>query len=509
LTGPLNGKLFFALGGGKMEERNIYRDISERTNGDIYIGVVGPVRTGKSTFIKRFMDTIVVPNMDSEYARDRTVDEMPQSASGRTIMTTEPKFIPEKAVTVHIGKSATFSVRMIDCVGYIVPSALGYIENDNPRMVMTPWYTDPIPFNMAAEIGTKKVITEHSTIGLVVTTDGSISEIPRAEYAEAEERVVDELKKINKPFIVLLNCVDPSTAEAQNLAEELQQKYTVPVMPVNCLQMEEKEIREILAKVLFEFPIREIRVEMPRWLSSLEKNHWLRSAVFSAIQESAAGISRIREVDSVVGDVQKCEYVKNADTVSVDLGTGRARIAVSLQPNLFYKVLGEKTGLEVSDEGSLMDCMMKMSEIKKVYDKIGQAYKDAEETGYGIVMPGIDELTLDEPEIIRQGGKYGIRLRAAAPSVHMMKTRITTEITPIVGSEKQSQELIEYILKEFESDPAQIWDSNIFGKSLHELVNEGLHNKLTRMPADARDKVRETIERIINEGCNGLICIIL
>ncbi len=492
-----------------MEEHDIYRDISERTNGDIYIGVVGPVRTGKSTFIQRFMDTIVVPNMDSEYRRDRAVDEMPQSAAGRTIMTTEPKFVPEQAVTVHIDNSATFSVRLIDCVGYIVPSALGYIENDAPRMVMTPWYDKPIPFNMAAEIGTKKVITEHSTIGLVVTTDGSISDIPRSEYAEAEERVVGELKKIDKPFIVLLNCVNPATDEAKALADGLQKKYAVPVLPVDCLHLEEAEIRAILAKVLFEFPVREIRVDMPRWLSSLEKDHWLRSAVYNAIQQSAAKITRIREVENVVRDVRQCEYVKGADTASIELGTGRARISVGLQPDLFYKVLGEKTGLEINDEGSLMDCMLKMAQMKKVYDKISGAYHDAEENGYGIVMPSTDELTLEEPEIIRQGGKYGIRLKAAAPSIHMMKTRITTEITPIVGSEKQSQELVEYILKEFESNPSQIWNSNIFGKSLHELVNEGLHNKLNRMPADARDKVRETIERIINEGCSGLICIIL
>ncbi len=492
-----------------MEEHNIYRDISERTNGDIYIGVVGPVRTGKSTFIKRFMDTVVVPNMDSQYSRERAIDEMPQSAAGRTIMTTEPKFIPEKAVTVHIGDSATFSVRMIDCVGYIVPSALGYIENDSPRMVMTPWYKEPIPFNMAAEIGTKKVITEHSTIGLVITTDGSISDIPRPEYEEAEERVVDELKKINKPFIVLVNCVDPSSQNAVSLCARLQEKYGVPALAVNCLEMQEEEIRSILTKILFEFPVREVKVEMPHWISMLEKDHWLRSSVFSTIRQSAAQVSKIRDVDGIADKVTSCEFISGGRTVSVDLGTGRARIGITLKPGLFYKVLGEKTGLEINDEGSLMDCMLQMAEMKKTYDKIGAAYRDAEQTGYGIVMPGMDELTLDEPEIIRQGGRYGIRLKAAAPSVHMLKTRITTEITPIVGSEQQSQELVDYILKEFESNPAQIWDSNIFGKSLHELVNDGLHNKLTRMPDDARDKMRETIERIINEGCNGLICIIL
>ena len=492
-----------------MEEQNIYRDISERTNGDIYIGVVGPVRTGKSTFIKRFMDTIVVPNMDSQYSRERAVDEMPQSAAGRTIMTTEPKFIPEKAVTVHIGEDASFSVRLIDCVGYIVPSALGYIENDNPRMVMTPWYQEPIPFNMAAEIGTKKVITEHSTIGLVVTTDGSISDIPRAEYEEAEERVIDELKKISKPFVVLLNCVEPESEDAQALGIRLRKKYGVPVTPVNCLNLGEEEIRGILSDVLFEFPVREVRVEMPRWVSSLEKEHWLRSSVYTCIRDSAAKVSRIRDVENIVQGAKSCEFVQDARRMTVDLGTGRARVSVSLRPNLFYQVLGEKTGLEVSDEGSLMDCMLKMAEMKKTYDKIGAAYREAEETGYGIVMPGVDELTLDEPEVIHQGGRYGIRLRASAPSVHMMKTQITTEITPIVGSEKQSQDLIDYILKEFESDPSQIWESNIFGKNLHELVNDGMHGKLQRMPDDAREKVRETVERIINEGCNGLICIIL
>ena len=492
-----------------MEERNIYHDISERTNGDIYIGVVGPVRTGKSTFIKRFMDTIVIPNIDGNYRRDRAIDEMPQSAAGRTIMTTEPKFVPEQAVTVNIEGNASFAVRMIDCVGYIVPSALGYVENDMPRMVMTPWYDEPIPFNMAAEIGTKKVITEHSTIGLVVTTDGSISDIPREEYEEAEERVISELKEINKPFIVLLNSTYPNAEETLSLANSMQKKYEVPVLPVNCLELEEGEIRTILSKILFEFPVKEIKVDMPHWVSSLEKEHWLRASLYPTIQQAAGKITRIREIESVVKEVTTCEYVAFAKTSTVDLGTGHARITVGLQANLFYKVLGEKTGLDIEDEGALLDCMMRFAEMKKKYDKIKDAYDEVQNTGYGIVMPGIEELSLEEPEIIKQGGKYGIRLKAAAPSIHMMKTRITTEVTPIVGSEQQSQELVMYLLKEFQENPGKIWESNIFGKSLHELVNEGLHNKLYRMPVDARDKVRETIERIINEGCNGLICIIL
>ena len=424
-------------------------------------------------------------------------------------MTTEPKFVPEQAVTVNIEGNASFAVRMIDCVGYIVPSALGYVENDMPRMVMTPWYDEPIPFNMAAEIGTKKVITEHSTIGLVVTTDGSISDIPREEYEEAEERVISELKEINKPFIVLLNSTYPNAEETLSLANSMQKKYEVPVLPVNCLELEEGEIRTILSKILFEFPVKEIKVDMPHWVSSLEKEHWLRASLYTTIQQAAGKITRIREIESVVKEVTTCEYVAFAKTSTVDLGTGHARITVGLQANLFYKVLGEKTGLDIEDEGALLDCMMRFAEMKKKYDKIKDAYDEVQNTGYGIVMPGIEELSLEEPEIIKQGGKYGIRLKAAAPSIHMMKTRITTEVTPIVGSEQQSQELVMYLLKEFQENPGKIWESNIFGKSLHELVNEGLHNKLTRMPVDARDKLRETIERIINEGCSGLICIIL
>ncbi|MFR8003709.1 MAG: stage IV sporulation protein A [Hydrogeniiclostridium sp.] len=492
-----------------MEERTIYTDISKRTGGSIFVGVIGPVRTGKSTFIQRFMESIVIPNIEEEYRRDRAVDEMPQSAAGRTIMTTEPKFIPEQAVTIRVDESAEFSVRLIDCVGYIVPSSLGYIEDNMPRMVMTPWYEEPIPFNMAAEIGTKKVITEHSTIGLVVTTDGSISDIPREEYEEAEERVISELQEIHKPFIVLLNSTDPQSERVTALGEELSSKYGVPVMPVNCLTMEEKEIREILAKVLFEFPVKEIRVDMPRWLCTLEKEHWLRSSVYAAIRKAAGSITRIRELQSAVDSIKECDYICGAQVTNISLGEGKARLRVEMDQGLFYRVLGEKTGIEIHNEGELLSCLMQFSAMKKQYDKIRDAYNEVQNTGYGIVMPDIEELSLEEPEIIRQGGKYGIRLKAAAPSIHMMKTNITTEVTPIVGSEQQSQELVAYLLKEFEESPGKIWESNIFGKSLHELVNEGLHNKLYRMPGDARDKMRETIERIINDGCSGLICIIL
>ena len=492
-----------------MEELNIYRDISQRTNGDIYLGIVGPVRTGKSTFIKRFMDTLVIPNITDPDRRERANDELPQSAAGRTIMTTEPKFIPENAVEIELEGNAVFRVRMIDCVGYIVPGALGYIEDEAPRMVKTPWFDEAIPFDMAAELGTRKVITDHSTIGLVVTTDGSISDIEREDYEDAEERVIKELKDINKPFVVLLNSTEPRSAGTIKLSEQLSEKYGVPVEPVSCMDLDEHEIKRILARVLFEFPVKEIKVDMPKWVSSLEKEHWLRDRLFSVIKSGAQNAQRLREVSGIADSIAECEYITGAETSSVDLGSGRARIRAELEPALFYKVLGEKTGFEISDEGGLLDVMLSLSETSRKYERLRQAYEDVNETGYGIVMPTMEELTLEEPEIIRQGGRYGVRLRANAPSIHMMKTTIKTEITPIVGSEQQSEELVGYLLREFEEEPAKIWSSDIFGKSLHELVNEGLQNKLYRMPADARKKVKETTERIINDGCNGLICIIL
>ena len=492
-----------------MEAESIYRDIAQRTQGDIYIGVVGPVRTGKSTLIKRFIEQMVLPNIEDPAWRDRATDELPQSSAGRTIMTTEPKFVPEEAVQITVDHQSHCNVRLIDCVGYIVPSSLGYIENDQPRMVMTPWFDQEVPFNMAAEVGTAKVINEHSTIGLVVTTDGSISDIPREEYEEAEERVINELKEINKPFIILLNSIYPDAPETRELAEQLSARYEVPVVPVSCLDLDENEIKRILAQILFEFPVKEIRVDMPRWLSSLEKKHWLRSAVYSAIEQAARKVSKIREVEGLTNDVCSCEFVSGSQATAVDLGSGHARISLQLKPDLFYKVLGEQTNLDIRDEAGLLDCMLDMARMKKKYEKIGAAYDDVLETGYGIVMPSMEELTLEEPEIIKQGGKFGIRLKAGAPSIHMLQTRITTEVTPIVGSEQQSEELVMYLLNQFEEEPSKIWESNIFGKSLHELVNEGLHNKLLRMPADARLKLKETIERIINDGCNGLICIIL
>jgi len=488
---------------------NIYKDIAIRTGGEVYIGVVGPVRTGKSTFIKKYMEKLVLPNIPDGIVRERATDELPQSAAGKTIMTTEPKFIPEEAVTVNLEDTVSLRMRMIDCVGYIVPSALGHYEDESPRMVVSPWYEDEVAFDVAAETGTRKVINDHSTIGVVVTTDGSISDIPRSDYENAEMRVISELKHINKPFIVLLNCVEPHTPASQELANTLSMRYDVPVLPVNCLDIEEDDIKGIISIITNEFPVKQIDVDMPRWISTLKKEHWLKSSVFDSLAIFATQIERMRDVPGRLFVVEECEYVKSAARTDTDLGDGRVTISVELQPDLFYKILGEETGLSITDEASLMNCIVDLANVKQKYQKIKHALEQVEATGYGIVMPTLEEMKLEEPEIVKQGGKYGVKLRASSPSIHMLRADITTEVSPIVGSEKQSEELVKYLLQEFEENPIDIWNSNIFGKSLNELVNEGLQNKLYRMPADARMKLQETLERVINDGCNGLVCIIL
>ncbi len=490
-------------------EKSIYKDIAERTGGNIYLGVVGPVRSGKSTFISRFMNTLVIPNIKDDFRKSRANDELPQSSAGKTIMTTEPKFVPEEAVAIELEDGAKMNVRLIDCVGYIIPSAIGYIENEAPRMVKTPWFDEEIPFNMAAEVGTRKVITEHSTIGLVVTTDGSITDIPRAEYEAAEERIITELNEINKPFVVLLNCQDPNSADSKALAEKLAEKYGSAVIPVNCVDLDEAQIKDILREALLKFPVCEVRIKCPKWITALGNDHWLKKEVFTRLKEAAADIHGVNDIRTAADAISDCEYVQRAFPEEIDLGTGSGTIDIVLKNELFYKILGEETGLEIADESDLMPCMIELADIKRKYERVRGALEEVEATGYGIVMPSLDELTLDEPEIIKQGGKYGVRLKASAPSIHMMSANITTEINPIVGSEKQSEELVSYLLTDFEENPTKIWESNIFGKSLSDLVNEGLHNKLYRMPTDARMKLQETIQRIINDGCGGLICIIL
>ncbi len=492
-----------------MSNMNIYNSIAERTQGDIYIGVVGPVRTGKSTFIKRFMDVLVLPNIEDEAKKERAKDELPQSSHGRTIMTTEPKFIPENAVQLTVENSMRFSVRLIDCVGYIVPSSLGYVENEKPRMVKTPWFEKDIPFNMAAEIGTKKVITEHSTIGLVITTDGSISDIPRGEYEEAEERVINELKEIKKPFVILLNSREPNGEACRKTAEELKEKYGVSVVPVNCLEMTDSEIKAVLSELLYEFPIKELKLCFPKWISRLDKSHSLRKNIYTCISASAKKLSKVKDAGEFIGEVESNENILSCNIDETDLAKGSVKMSLNLPGDLFYKILSQKTGLEIKDESDLMVKLSEMTEIEKEYERFKTALEEVEATGYGIVMPTMKELKLEEPEIMKQGGRYGVRLKASAPSIHMLKANITTEVAPIVGTESRSEEMIMYLLKEFEEDPSKLWESNIFGKSLNSLVNEGLHTKLYKMPTDARIKLQETLERVINEGCSGLICIIL
>ncbi len=492
-----------------MEQYSIYNDIAQRTQGDIYIGVVGPVRTGKSTFIKRFMDLLVLPNIENEHIRTRAVDELPQSGSGRTIMTTEPKFIPNEAVRINVDENASFNVRMIDCVGYCVNGAQGHTEDGQPRMVTTPWFEDDIPFDKAAEIGTEKVIREHSTIGLVITTDGSICDIPRYEYVSAEERVVAELKEINKPFIILLNSAVPESDSAQNLKKELEKKYNVPVFLFSCADMRIDDINAIMRNVLFEFPLKELAINLPGWIDALPQDHYLKKSIYETVRHAINGVNKLNHIHAISPMLEENEYLSCARIEEISLGKGTALITTEAVEGLFYNVLGETTGLDINNDEELVSMLCSLSQAKKEYDKISSALAQVRQTGYGIVSPGIEELSLREPEIIRQGGRYGVRLRASAPSIHLIRADIETEVNPIVGSEKQSEELVHYLLSEFESDPAKIWESNIFGKSLHELVNEGLQSKLSKMPDDARGKLQETLQRIINEGSGGLICIIL
>lgn len=492
-----------------MAEHSIYKDIAERTGGDIYIGVVGPVRTGKSTFIKRFMEALVLPNIKEGYSRDRARDEMPQSAAGKTVMTTEPKFIPDEAVSISIDDCSNLKVRMVDCVGYIVPEALGTIEDGQPRMVRTPWRDEPMPFVDAAEMGTQKVITEHSTIGMLITTDGTIGDISRSSYVEAEERIVNELKSLGKPFAMILNSAHPESDAAISLAYELEAKYEVPVALVSCIDLDAEDIRHILELVLHEFPVTEVRIALPEWTVALDDDHRIKSSILSSVKDCADKVKKAGDIKEAFSSLANNEYVKRAALEEIDLGTGKARVAVTLNDGLYYNVISELTGFDICGERELISLLKSLSEMKARYDRVEAALDEAEDRGYGIVMPDVNDLRLADPEIVKQPGGYGVRLRASAQSIHMIRANIETEINPIVGTEQQSEDLVKYMLKEFEEDPQRIWESNMFGKSLYELVNEGLHSKLEHMPEASRAKLSETLERIINEGSGGLICIIL
>lgn len=492
-----------------MPEHSIYQDIAERTGGDVYIGVVGPVRTGKSTFIKRFMEALVLPNIGEGYSRERARDEMPQSAAGKTVMTTEPKFIPDEAVPIQIDDCASLRVKMIDCVGYIVPEALGTIENGQPRMVRTPWQEEPMPFVEAAEMGTHKVITEHATIGMLITTDGSIGDISRQSYVEAEERIVGELKALGKPFAMILNSVNPTSESAMSLAYELEEKYGVPVALVSCLELDAEDIRHILELVLHEFPVAEIALHLPEWTRALDADHPIRRSLLSSIRKCADRVNKIGDVKDAFSDLGDNEYIKNAEINAIDLGTGKVRISLEPIDGLYYQVISELTGFEIEGEQELIALLRRLAVVQEEYNKIEGALRDAEEKGYGIVMPDIEDMTLEEPRIVKQAGGYGVKLRAGAQSIHMIRANISAEVSPMVGSEQQSEDLVKYMLREFEEDPKKIWESHMFGKSLYELVNEGLHAKLAHMPEASRAKIGDTLEKIINEGSNGLICIIL
>ena len=490
-----------------MTDHTIYNSIAQRTNGDIYIGVVGPVRTGKSTLIKKLLEYVVIPNIDGTYSRRRALDEMPQSAGGRTVMTTEPKFIPEEAVQVNLSDGASFKVRLIDCVGYIVPGAIGHTEDGEARMVMTPWSPEPIPFEEAAENGTRRVINDHSTIGIVVTTDGTIGEIGRESYVAAERRAIEELKAINKPFVVVLNSADPTSDSAASLASEIESRYSVPVALVNCLTLDEEDIKKILELILFEFPVREISFDVPAWLSVLPQDHPLRTKIMGGIIGACESVERVGEVKSAFEALSDDTQTASVDSLS--LGDGCGVVSVKLADGLFYRILGELTEQPITDERSLAETVSELSKAKKAYDRIADALHEAEQNGYGIVAPTIDDMTLEEPEIVRQSGGYGVRLKASAPSYHFIRANVETEVSPIVGTVQQSEELVKFLLHEFEEDPKKIWESNMFGKPLCELVGEGLTSKLAHMPADARDKLAQTLRKVINEGSGGMICILL
>ena len=488
---------------------NLYRDIAERTDGDVYIGVVGPVRTGKSTFIAQFMEQLVLPRMPQGPRRERVADELPQSASGRTIMTTQPKFVPGEAVTVSLQENTAVRIRLVDSVGYLVKGALGVSDDDGTRMVHTPWFDQDIPFDQAAEVGTRKVMTDHATIGMVVTTDGSITEIPRGAYVDAEERVVSELKALGKPFVILLNSATPRNAETLSLRDALEDKYAVPVMLLNVKEMQIEDIQHVLESVLLEFPLREAHLTVPTWLGALDTDHWLVSHVLSGVREAGKSTRKMRETDVYVDAFASSEYAGEVRTLQTYPGEGRMDFSLPLKEGLFNRVLGEECGREIRGDAHLLSLMKELVSAKAEYDHIAEALHAVRETGYGLVTPTMAEMTLQEPEIVRQGSQFGVKLKAHAPSLHMIRVDIETEVTPVVGTEKQSEELVRYLMDEFENDPQQIWSTNFFGKSLHDMVREGLSNKLLRMPDDAREKVQETLTRIINDGDGGMICILL
>lgn len=488
---------------------SIYEEIGKRTDGNIYLAVVGPVRTGKSTFAKRFMEQLVIPSIENVYHRERARDELPQSGSGKTITTSEPKFIPEQAVEISPDGEARLRVRLIDSVGYMVSGAVGAEEDGQPRMVTTPWYDHEIPMTQAAELGTRKVMEDHCTIGVVVTTDGSITDIPRDDYLEPEARSVGDMKQTGKPFLVLLNSRYPDAAETQLLAQQLEQQYGVSVLPVNCLTMEQEDILEILQQLLYAFPVEQLDFYLPGWVGALPEDHPIKQALYPQLLSMAQRTEHLRDARAVFAELPDNVSFSGMDITGLSPGTGIVEIRLTFPEAMFYQVLSQETGVEIRDDAELMEHLRQLGEIKREYDRVSGALEQVRATGYGIVMPTTEEMHLEVPEILRKNGNYGVKLKASAPSIHMLRADITTVLTPMVGDEKQSEDLVNYLLSEYEGNTEKLWESNIFGKSLFELVSEGLNSKLSRMPDEARTKLRQTISRIINEGSGGLICIIL
>ncbi len=491
-----------------MEKIDIIKSITERTGGDIYLGVVGAVRTGKSTFIKKFIENLVVPNIEDEYEKKRALDEIPQSAQGKTIMTTEPKFVPSNAAKIKIDDFYS-SVRLVDCVGYVIPEAKGYEDETGPRLVKTPWYPESIPFVEAAEIGTEKVIKDHSSIGIVVTTDGSIGEITRNNYIEAEQRVVNELKEIGKPFIVLLNSAHPMLPETERMAETLQNEYNVPVMPMNIEAMTERDIYSILREALYEFPVVEVKVDMPEWIACLSPNNWLKQIYIEKIRESVIEIDKLRDIDNITSHFNDCEYISKSYLSNVDTSTGEVTITLESPNELYNQVLKDIIGVDIKSKSDLLNLFQDYNEAKMEYDQIKTALKMVKTTGYGVASPSLTDMKLDTPEIIKQGSRYGIKLKAVAPSIHMIRVDVESTFEPIIGSEIQSKELINYLMKDNDTSPDNIWKSEIFGRSLDVIVKEGIQAKLSLMPENARFKLQQTLTKLVNKGSGNLFAIVL
>ncbi len=491
-----------------METFDLYKDIQTRTGGEIYIAVVGPVRTGKSTFIKRFMDLMVIPNIEDVHSKERAIDELPQSAAGKTIMTSEPKFIPKEAVEISFGEDVKASVRLIDCVGYMVNGASGHIENNQERLVKTPWFDHEIPFSEAAEIGTQKVINEHSTIGIVITTDGSFGDIPRENYKEAEERTIYELKRLGKPFIVLLNTNRPYSDETFKMAENMALQHNVTVLPVNCEQLRKEDIHHIMEKVLTSFPVTRLNFYLPKWTEMLSNEHWLKKDFVQKIRELMKNITYIRDVGQEKLTITS-EYIKKLKLEHLSLDTGVAEISVDFDSKYYYQILSDLVGVSIEGEYQLIHILKDLANRKQEYEKVGDACEQVKRKGYGVVTPSHEEITLETPEVIKHGSKYGVKIKAIAPSIHMIKADIQTEIAPIVGTREQAEDLIRYIESNTRNSKDGIWDTNIFGKSIGELVQDGISTKVNKLTDDSQVKLQETIQKVINDSNGGLVCIII